>query len=235
VPSARRPPATMVASVLMLLFCLAFGLSMDYEVFLLSRIREFWLASARTAADSGRASRWAWRARAGRDGCGIADGGDLRGSHFRTGFGLEDVRCRHHCGGPGGRHPGPDWCWCRHSLRGTRHGGVGGRRGPLVALHERIGLSESGQPSQPRPGVRTGEPEPHAPRTGVCVVRPAAPRVTVRRRIRWAGWAGLSYSDGPSFRVGAVPCRLEPLFNTRKLRRARQPWQGRTRTASRAT
>ena len=43
---------TMVASVLVLLFCLAFGLSMDYEVFLLSRIREFWLASARTAADS---------------------------------------------------------------------------------------------------------------------------------------------------------------------------------------
>src|SRR6476469_56667 len=46
------PTGTMVASVLVLLFCLAFGLSMDYEVFLLSRIREFWLASARTAADS---------------------------------------------------------------------------------------------------------------------------------------------------------------------------------------
>ena len=28
-----------------LLFCIAFGLSMDYEVFLLSRIREYWLAS----------------------------------------------------------------------------------------------------------------------------------------------------------------------------------------------
>jgi RND superfamily putative drug exporter len=43
---------TMVASVSVLLFCLAFGLSMDYEVFLLSRIREFWLASGRTVADS---------------------------------------------------------------------------------------------------------------------------------------------------------------------------------------
>ena len=32
-----------------LMFCLAFGLSMDYEVFLLSRIREAWLASDRTA------------------------------------------------------------------------------------------------------------------------------------------------------------------------------------------
>jgi uncharacterized membrane protein YdfJ with MMPL/SSD domain len=30
-----------------LLFCIAFGLSMDYEVFLFSRIREYWLASHR--------------------------------------------------------------------------------------------------------------------------------------------------------------------------------------------
>jgi uncharacterized membrane protein YdfJ with MMPL/SSD domain len=30
-----------------LLFCIAFGLSMDYEVFLMSRIREYWLASYR--------------------------------------------------------------------------------------------------------------------------------------------------------------------------------------------
>jgi RND superfamily putative drug exporter len=43
---------TMVASVLVVLFCLTFGLSMDYEVFVLSRIREFWLASGRTVADS---------------------------------------------------------------------------------------------------------------------------------------------------------------------------------------
>jgi RND superfamily putative drug exporter len=34
------------------MFCLAFGLSMDYEVFVLSRIREYWLASGRTRADS---------------------------------------------------------------------------------------------------------------------------------------------------------------------------------------
>src|SRR5262249_31628949 len=31
-----------------LLFCIAFGLSMDYEVFLVSRIREYWLKSRRT-------------------------------------------------------------------------------------------------------------------------------------------------------------------------------------------
>jgi RND superfamily putative drug exporter len=43
---------TMVASVPILLFCLAFGLSMDYEVFLISRIREYWLASGKTNADN---------------------------------------------------------------------------------------------------------------------------------------------------------------------------------------
>ncbi|MUM16661.1 MMPL family transporter [Mycobacterium sp. CBMA271] len=43
---------TIVASMPMLLFCIAFGLSMDYEVFLISRIREYWMASGRTRADS---------------------------------------------------------------------------------------------------------------------------------------------------------------------------------------
>jgi len=38
-----------------LMFCVAFGLSMDYEVFLLSRIREAWLESGRTSADNTRA------------------------------------------------------------------------------------------------------------------------------------------------------------------------------------
>ena len=38
------PSGTLVANMPVLLFCIAFGLSMDYEVFLLSRIREYWLA-----------------------------------------------------------------------------------------------------------------------------------------------------------------------------------------------
>lgn len=38
-----------------LMFCLAFGLSMDYEVFLLSRIREAWLESPQTSADNAHA------------------------------------------------------------------------------------------------------------------------------------------------------------------------------------
>ena len=39
------PSGTLVATMPVLLFCIAFGLSMDYEVFLLSRIREYWLVS----------------------------------------------------------------------------------------------------------------------------------------------------------------------------------------------
>jgi putative drug exporter of the RND superfamily len=35
-----------------LLFCIAFGLSMDYEVFLIARTREYWLASDQTRADN---------------------------------------------------------------------------------------------------------------------------------------------------------------------------------------
>ena len=43
---------TLVANLPVLLFCIAFGLSMDYEVFLISRIREFWLESGQTPADN---------------------------------------------------------------------------------------------------------------------------------------------------------------------------------------
>ena len=39
------PTGTLVANLPVLLFCIAFGLSMDYEVFLVSRIREYWLES----------------------------------------------------------------------------------------------------------------------------------------------------------------------------------------------
>ncbi|MCV7152533.1 MMPL family transporter [Mycolicibacterium pyrenivorans] len=42
------PTGTLVANMPVLLFCIAFGLSMDYEVFLVSRIREFWLQTGRS-------------------------------------------------------------------------------------------------------------------------------------------------------------------------------------------
>ena len=46
------PTGTLVANMPVLLFCIAFGLSMDYEVFLVSRIREYWLRSGKTRVDN---------------------------------------------------------------------------------------------------------------------------------------------------------------------------------------
>src|SRR6201993_185817 len=45
------PSGPLVANMPVLLFCIAFGLSMDYEVFLIARIREYWLTygAARSA------------------------------------------------------------------------------------------------------------------------------------------------------------------------------------------
>ncbi|CAA0138380.1 Trehalose monomycolate exporter MmpL3 [Mycolicibacterium vanbaalenii] len=45
------PTGTLVANMPVLLFCVAFGLSMDYEVFLISRIREFWLDPSQPGND----------------------------------------------------------------------------------------------------------------------------------------------------------------------------------------
>jgi RND superfamily putative drug exporter len=44
------PTGTVAGAIPILMFCLAFGMSMDYEVFLLSRIREEWLVSDQTPA-----------------------------------------------------------------------------------------------------------------------------------------------------------------------------------------
>jgi RND superfamily putative drug exporter len=50
--AGTTPTGTLAVNVPVLMFCIAFGLSMDYEVFLLSRIREYWLASPQTHADN---------------------------------------------------------------------------------------------------------------------------------------------------------------------------------------
>ncbi|MCV7230744.1 MMPL family transporter [Mycolicibacterium komossense] len=42
----------LVVNIPVLLFCIAFGLSMDYEVFLIARIREYWMASEGSDADN---------------------------------------------------------------------------------------------------------------------------------------------------------------------------------------
>jgi RND superfamily putative drug exporter len=43
---------TLVVNIPVLMFCIAFGLSMDYEMFLLARIREYWLESPQTHVDN---------------------------------------------------------------------------------------------------------------------------------------------------------------------------------------
>jgi RND superfamily putative drug exporter len=50
--AGTTPTGTLVVNIPVLMFCVAFGLSMDYEVFLLSRIREYWLASPQTSSDN---------------------------------------------------------------------------------------------------------------------------------------------------------------------------------------
>ena len=62
------PTGTLEANMPVLMFCIAFGISMDYEVFLVARIREYWLASGpatrngQPARTTTRAWRWGWRA-----------------------------------------------------------------------------------------------------------------------------------------------------------------------------
>ena len=46
------PTGTLAVTIPVLLFCVAFGASMDYEVFMVSRIREYWLQTGRTSADN---------------------------------------------------------------------------------------------------------------------------------------------------------------------------------------
>jgi RND superfamily putative drug exporter len=46
------PTGTIVANMPVLMFCIAFGLSMDYEVYLMSRIREYWLQTGAARADN---------------------------------------------------------------------------------------------------------------------------------------------------------------------------------------
>ena len=102
------PTGTLVANMPVLLFCIAFGLSMDYEVFLVSRIREYWLSlPGKTRADNDESRRpWPGPHRPRRD--------RRRGGHVdlvrradRSPGGVHaDVRRRSDAGDPRRRHPG---------------------------------------------------------------------------------------------------------------------------------
>jgi RND superfamily putative drug exporter len=144
------PTGTLVANIPVLLFCIAFGLSMDYEVFLLARIREYWLQSRRTRADNDRSVAMGL-ARTGRVITAAAlvmsiSFAGLFGSHVQfmrmLGLGLTlavlvDATLVRMVLLPASMHVLGRWNWWAPK--------------PLVWLHDRIGLSE-GESEQSAPG-----------------------------------------------------------------------------------
>jgi uncharacterized membrane protein YdfJ with MMPL/SSD domain len=144
------PTGTLVANIPVLLFCIAFGLSMDYEVFLLARIREYWLQSRRTRADNDRSVALGL-ARTGRVITAAAlvmsiSFAGLFGSHVQfmrmLGLGLTlavlvDATLVRMVLLPASMHVLGRWNWWAPK--------------PLVWLHDRIGLSE-GESEQSAPG-----------------------------------------------------------------------------------
>jgi RND superfamily putative drug exporter len=160
------PTGTLVANLPVLLFCIAFGLSMDYEVFLVSRIREFWLKSAKTCADGTPISP---RVRSDESvALGLAKTGRVVTAAallmsisfaaliaaqvaFMKMFGLGltlailvDATLVRMALVPAFMHLLGRWNWWAPK--------------PLAKLHERIGISESGDDADPAAPVSTAEP-----------------------------------------------------------------------------
>ena len=144
---------TLVANMPVLLFCIAFGLSMDYEVFLVSRIREYWLKSTKTRADNDESVALGL-ARTGRV---VTAAALLMAISFSAliaaqvafmrmfGLGLTlavlvDATLVRMLLVPAFMHVLGRWNWWAPR--------------PLARLHERIGISESGAPDIPDVGSR---------------------------------------------------------------------------------
>ena len=152
---------TLVANMPVLLFCIAFGLSMDYEVFLVARIREFWLKTASGQAPPPHDKAWRHLARADNDeavALGLARTGRVITAaalvmsisfaaliaaqvSFMRMFGvgltlavLVDATLVRMLLVPSFMHALGGWNWWAPR--------------PLVRLHQRIGISESG-PDEP--------------------------------------------------------------------------------------
>ena len=100
---------TLVANMPVLLFCIAFGLSMDYEVFLLSRIREYWLAIGADPCRQRQERRTGVGPhRPGDHRRGAGDVDIVRGPVRRARAVHADARARPDAGRPGRRHAGAD-------------------------------------------------------------------------------------------------------------------------------
>ena len=137
------PTGTLVANLPVLLFCIAFGLSMDYEVFLVSRIREYWLKSGKTA----RRQRRKRRAGAGPHRPGghrrrAADVDLVRRADRRPGGVHADVRRRPHPRGARRRDAGPHAAGARvHAPAGQVElvGAQAAGQAARAHRHQRIG------------------------------------------------------------------------------------------------
>jgi putative drug exporter of the RND superfamily len=147
------PTGTLVANMPVLLFCIAFGLSMDYEVFLVSRIREYWLKSGKTRADNDESVALGL-ARTGRV---VTAAALLMAISFAALIAAEVAFMRMFGVGltlavladatlvrmllvPAFMHVLGRWNWWAPK--------------PLARLHDRIGISEAGDDDPPRPEKR---------------------------------------------------------------------------------
>ncbi|WP_372404245.1 MMPL family transporter [Streptomyces luteireticuli] len=148
----------LVANVPVLMFCVAFGLSMDYEVFLLARIREEWLASGRTTTEDNTRAVALGVARTGR----VFTAAALLMAIVLVGMGISKVSFLQMCGLGLALTVLVDAVFVRCLLAPAMMRLLGRFNwwapAPLARLHGRIGLTEG--PSSPGPRV----PAP-APRT----------------------------------------------------------------------
>lgn len=155
------PSGTLVANMPVLLFCIAFGLSMDYEVFLISRIREYWLQyrpMASTAKDAHAANDEAVAHGVARTGRVITAAALVMSMSFAAliaahvsfmrmfGLGLTlavfvDATLVRMVLVPAFMHVMGRWNWWAPK--------------PLVWLHERFGISEG--PAEPAAPIESGE------------------------------------------------------------------------------
>ncbi len=141
------PTGTLEANMPVLLFCIAFGLSMDYEVFLVSRIREYWLESAQTARRQ-RRERGARTGphRSGRHRGRVDHGDRVRSADRRTGVVHADLRTGADAGRSGRRDAWCGWRCFRRSCTSWA-GGTGGPPNRWSACTHRVGFSE--EPPEP--------------------------------------------------------------------------------------
>ena len=110
---------TLVANTPVLLFCIAFGLSMDYEVFLVSRIREYWLRSGDACRQRRERRTGVGSYRPGDHRRGPGDVDIVRGPARRPRAVHADVRARPDAGRTGRRHTGADGAAaCLHAPAG---------------------------------------------------------------------------------------------------------------------